>query len=279
MKTRVLTAVSLIPVVLAAVFVAHPGPLGVLLLLVTWIASAEMGSVAGGKGAKPIFGLIVVLAWVIALTAFHHGQVAGVKVGDALKIILGFFLAAGFGVFTLSGQQPGQTLRIQLEFSSLWIAAPLCSLLALHSLAYSEAAWNWKSPVLIPLFALWAGDTAAIFAGKYLGKHLLAPKISPKKTVEGAVANFIFCILGAMLGGWIAGVPMPWSIGCGVVAGLFGQAGDLFQSAWKRKFDKKDSGSLLPGHGGLLDRIDSLLFTAPLVTLILAFYFLNPQAR
>ncbi|MBX3118468.1 MAG: phosphatidate cytidylyltransferase [Fimbriimonadaceae bacterium] len=279
MKTRVLTALALIPVVLAAVFVAHPLPLGLLLIAVSWIASAEIGSVASEKGEKPLLGPLCVLAAVVGLTAqafdlidlqLLNMEIAWVGTCLGLTII---------GAAALTSQKPEKSSRLAIEFSSLWVAAPLCSLLALHSSAYGGSLWNCKSTILIPLFALWAGDSAAILAGKYLGKHLLAPKISPKKTVEGAVANFIFCILGAMLGGYIAGIPMVWSAVCGAAAGVFGQAGDLFQSAWKRKFDKKDSGSLLPGHGGILDRIDSLLFTAPVVALIITIYYWNTIVR
>lgn len=275
MKTRVVTALALIPVVLAAVFVAHPLPLGILLILVTWIASAEIGNVASDKCEKPVVGLIAILAWVGYQSAIVFGAAPALGTSNTAPLLAGVLLLMGCGAYALASMRPSATSRLQIEFSSLWVAAPLCSLLALHSAAYGGSIWNWKSTILIPLFALWAGDSAAIFAGKYLGKRLLAPKISPKKTVEGAIANFIFCIGGAMLGGYIAGIPMIWSAGCGIAAGILGQAGDLFQSAWKRRFDKKDSGSLLPGHGGILDRIDSLLFTAPVVALILSLYALS----
>jgi phosphatidate cytidylyltransferase len=99
---------------------------------------------------------------------------------------------------------------------------------------------------------------------------LLAPTLSPKKTVEGAVANLVAAVLAGAVFGLLLGLkPIP-SVACGVAAGLLGQLGDLFESYVKRRADKKDSGSILPGHGGVLDRIDSLLFSAPAVALILA---------
>jgi phosphatidate cytidylyltransferase len=122
------------------------------------------------------------------------------------------------------------------------------------------------------ILPLWAGDTAAIFVGRAIGKRLLAPKISPKKTVEGSIANLIACLLAAWgLGAWM-GIPAAQSIACGLAAGTLGQAGDLFESWLKRRADLKDSGSILPGHGGVLDRIDSILFTAPAVAMILLFW-------
>ncbi len=269
MKTRVLTALALIPVVLAAVFVAHPLPLGILLILVTWIASAEIGNVASEPKYRPWLGLLL-MAGTVFWYSGHAFGVLNMEIQWGPLLMMGSLALSVIGGAALSLQKPPSSSKILVELSSLWVAAPLCALYTLHLLSHRGSPWNWQSFVLVPLFSLWAGDSAAIFAGKLFGKHLLAPKISPKKTVEGAIANLIFCILGAVLGGYIAGVPLVSSVWCGVVAGLLGQAGDLFQSSWKRRFDKKDSGSLLPGHGGILDRIDSLLFTAPIVGLLIA---------
>ena len=126
--------------------------------------------------------------------------------------------------------------------------------------------------MLLAIVPLWAGDTAAMFAGKAFGKHPLAPKISPKKTLEGGVANLVACMLTAwVLGAWLQ-IPVVPSLLCGIAAGVFGQLGDLFESWVKRRADLKDSGTLLPGHGGIMDRIDSILFTAPVVSMILLFW-------
>ena len=118
------------------------------------------------------------------------------------------------------------------------------------------------------LVPVWAGDIAAIFAGRALGKRLLAPKVSPKKTVEGSVANLLAAVLAAWLLGRLLHVSDTRSLGAGLAVGLLGQAGDLFESWLKRRAGVKDSGVLLPGHGGVLDRLDSVLFAAPAVALI-----------
>ena len=125
------------------------------------------------------------------------------------------------------------------------------------------------SPALMALVPVWAGDIAAIFAGKAFGRHPLAPKVSPKKTVEGSVANLLAAVLAAWLLGRLLGLPNVRSLGAGVAVGILGQAGDLFESWLKRRAGVKDSGTLLPGHGGVLDRIDSVLFAAPAVAVIL----------
>ena len=160
-----------------------------------------------------------------------------------------------------------------------WVGAPLIALSLLHSpadtlggpLALLHQSWrlDWREPLLMLFLPQWAGDTAGILVGLRWGKHRLAPAISPKKTVEGGIANLLASVgVAALLG---AGFRLPPVIylGCGLAVGLMGQVGDLFESWVKRKAGLKDSGRLLPGHGGLLDRIDSLVFASIPVCVIL----------
>lgn len=119
--------------------------------------------------------------------------------------------------------------------------------------------------VMLLFVIIWANDIFAYLAGKTFGRHALAPQVSPKKTVEGAVAGFIFGVAAAVLyAGFL--IPDLTRLHAGILGGIVGaasQIGDLCESLLKRSANVKDSGSLLPGHGGLLDRIDSLLFGAP----------------
>lgn len=160
-------------------------------------------------------------------------------------------------------------VRIIWPAIGFWIGGPLLGLIWLHRAAMPSSFFEFRAPILLAFLPLWAGDTAAIFAGRAFGKHLLAPAISPKKTWEGSIANLLACMAVATpLATWIG---YSWLTGllCGLACGILGQAGDLFESALKRRSNLKDSGGLLPGHGGLLDRIDSLLCAAPAVALIL----------
>lgn len=110
-----------------------------------------------------------------------------------------------------------------------------------------------------------AEDSFAYFTGKALGKHKLAPDLSPGKTWEGAVGGFLGCMLvGALLGHWL-GLPLDFCLVASALIGVLGPLGDLTKSAIKREIGVKDFGTLIPGHGGVLDRFDSLLFTAPTV--------------
>ena len=139
----------------------------------------------------------------------------------------------------------------------LFIAWPLSYLVRLHALA--------PKFLLFVLVLVWAGDSAAFVVGKLMGRHLLAPAISPKKTWEGAVAN----VAGTILAAYVFSKWMPrlssYLLVLAVLVSVAGQIGDLFESAWKRGAGVKDSGSLLPGHGGILDRIDALLLAVPVV--------------
>lgn len=156
----------------------------------------------------------------------------------------------------------------------VWVAIPLLCLVGLQTAYMSgrhNEVWDVHTPLLLVFLPLWAGDTAAIFAGKAFGKHPLAPSISPNKTWEGAIANFAACVLAGWGAGHWIGIGSAWGVLVGVLAGVLGQTGDLYESWMKRKAGVKDSGSFLPGHGGILDRIDSLLFSAIPVTCV---YFL-----
>jgi phosphatidate cytidylyltransferase len=118
--------------------------------------------------------------------------------------------------------------------------------------------------VIALLGVVWVGDAAAFYGGRLLGSHLLARNISPKKTVEGAFAGLIGSVIaGVVLGYWLAKQDPGTLLVASFLAGGAGQLGDLAESAFKRSAGVKDSSSLLPGHGGMLDRLDSLLFAAP----------------
>ena len=120
------------------------------------------------------------------------------------------------------------------------------------------------------LASTWLGDTGAYFAGRAFGKTPLFPRVSPKKTVEGVVGGLLLAVAGAGGFKWLLGVQLSWPVALGAAAVLdvAGVVGDLSESMLKRAFGVKDSGTIMPGHGGILDRIDSLLFTAPLLWVI-----------
>jgi phosphatidate cytidylyltransferase len=142
----------------------------------------------------------------------------------------------------------------------LLVAFPLTYAVRLHG-------WGEYGPWLL-LFALvitWAGDSAAYFAGRAFGRHALAPHLSPKKTWEGSLASIAASILVAAIFQLWLHAPLAYLIGMAVAGNIAGQVGDLLESAYKRSAGVKDSGDMLPGHGGVLDRIDALILAFPVV--------------
>jgi phosphatidate cytidylyltransferase len=124
--------------------------------------------------------------------------------------------------------------------------------------------WLRTDVVFTLLGVVWAGDSAAYYGGRALGRHRLAPEISPNKTVEGSVSGLLGSVAaGVALGKWLLGGSVEYLALVSLIAGVAGQAGDLMESALKRSAGVKDSSAILPGHGGMLDRLDSLMFAAP----------------
>lgn len=132
---------------------------------------------------------------------------------------------------------------------------------------------TWGLMVLFIFISIWACDSAAYFIGKPFGKHKLLPNVSPKKSVEGAIAGLIGAVLTFTILSYFFIPELPWwvSLTCGVIIGTIGQIGDLAESLLKRDAGVKDSSNILPGHGGILDRFDSALFVFPAIT---AFFML-----
>jgi phosphatidate cytidylyltransferase len=119
--------------------------------------------------------------------------------------------------------------------------------------------------ILLLVWVTWIGETAAYLVGSLAGRHKLVPGISPGKTVEGAIAQLVASVLAALVaGGWLfPGLQLRDAVAVGILLGVLGQVGDLVESALKRSVGAKDAGNVIPGHGGILDRIDGLLFNVP----------------
>jgi phosphatidate cytidylyltransferase len=159
-------------------------------------------------------------------------------------------------------------------FGVLYVAFTLSWLLPLR---FAEPATGQKW-ILLLFLVIWAGDICAFFIGRSLGRHLLSPRVSPKKTVEGALAG----LAGSVLIAWAfahwfwPAADLKTVLPLAALIAVTGQVGDLVESALKRGANLKDSAALLPGHGGMLDRIDSLLFGVPVLWVTLAIKDLWP---
>jgi phosphatidate cytidylyltransferase len=134
-------------------------------------------------------------------------------------------------------------------------------------------ALHGREALFLLMLTVMVSDTAQYYSGRAFGTRPLAPAISPKKTIEGAIGGFVigtafFVAVGSW---WLAAVPLPLRIALGLMLVALGIAGDLFESMLKRSAGVKDSSALIPGHGGVLDRIDALLFAAPVYYIVLKY--------
>ena len=176
--------------------------------------------------------------------------------GDTMLVLttLTFAVLIAVTVTSFSASLPEALPKAALSIMGILYCAVLPGFLLLMS----------RQMVIVLLGLLWIGDTAALYGGRLMGRHLLAPSISPRKTVEGAFAGLIASIVaGVILGVWLTDEGSGALIAAALVSACAGQLGDLAESALKRSAGAKDSSSLLPGHGGILDRLDGLLFAAP----------------
>lgn len=251
MRRRVITALIGIPIVLAILLARSWIPFATLLMAALVVGMGELRGLAASRANA---GLAV--AALLIPIAYGWG---GGPVILALACLWACFL---YGIASLLVHNDGD--------GAGWIAGPLATLGMIQWASLPASGGPFvANAVLLAIVPLWGGDSAAIFAGKAFGRHPMAPRISPNKTWEGGIANFLACVLVGGLLGLFLDPGVIRGVGCGAACGVFGQLGDLFESSLKRRSGIKDSGALLPGHGGVLDRIDSLLFSAlPVATIL-----------
>jgi phosphatidate cytidylyltransferase len=243
---RVLTAAVMIPAAVGAIF----GPPALFLAVAALLAALcyyEYAALITAQGGEAVLPVALVAGLIVLVTPE--------------PFLAGSLLALVGMCFAMRGQDLARTLITAGGFAlgllyvfGAWRAAIELKALSPH----------W---VLFACGLNWLGDTAAMYVGKAFGRHKLAPRVSPGKTVEGAVASLVASAAGGVLYvGWaLPAFPMAAAFGLAVAGNVAGQLGDLAESALKRGAGVKDSGHMLPGHGGILDRMDSSLFSMPMV--------------
>jgi len=270
--TRVLTALVLIPIVLAVVLLTPTWVVAIALAFIMILALWEyfaLGEAIGHRAYRlwTVFcALVLIFAQVLETLRGRIGVDVGGRVlpASASPESVFFLFVLGLTVLTLFTRRPLVESLPAAGISSsalLLVAFPLSYAVRLHGIVP-----NGKWLLLFALAITWAADTTAYFVGRAMGKHALAPHISPKKTWEGSIGG----IVGSLIIGYVARyflptIPVGHLLGMAFVGNVAGQMGDLLESAYKRSAGVKDSGSLLPGHGGVLDRIDALILCFPVV--------------
>jgi phosphatidate cytidylyltransferase len=256
---RLAVAAVGIPALLAAAFYGHYCLLLFGLLLAN-IGGLEFAEMARAKNIKISRFFAALLPMIVVAAAYFN-------------LSMPYALTASVFVCALLVVFKGEIDHFLEEFSCQLLPAIYLGLLSGIIIELGNIPAIGNRLLIFVFLTIWATDTAAYFGGSSFGKHKLAPAISPNKTWEGFFAGFGGSILAAVFSRLIF-LDISWMeiIAMSLAACLFGQIGDLFESGLKRYFGVKDSSALLPGHGGILDRFDSLLFAAPTVYFIALFW-------
>ena len=286
MLKRIATAVVLIPIVLVLILRAPVWSLAIVAGLVALVTIHEFLKLTESYGVQPM----TVPTYILTVTFFVilgiSTQTPLLSTGQFLVMLA--FAAAIAPFLFLTRAMRGQDLRSGYPAAAASVFAFTYIALPMGMLVQLRQQWAGAFYLLYLLLVVWAGDIFAYFVGKSIGRHLMAPRISPKKTWEGAVAS----VAASVAVGWILfhyALPLSsFLLRVGLIErrdGLFGleqpamgpivlltvilnvaaQLGDLVESLIKRGAGAKDSGAILPGHGGMLDRIDAMLFAAPVL--------------
>jgi phosphatidate cytidylyltransferase len=253
---RLATAAVGVPIILSLVYIAPPWAFYLLVLAAVLVGAQELFAMT--HPADRVSQAVGVLASALVSAVVYFR-------GDDARLLLTLLVVLPvFGpLFTLARLGSIETAALRacaLGFGPLFMAAPL-TLLARMRLNLGAAG---SGSVILAIGLAWFADTGAYFAGRFLGKHKLYEAVSPKKTVEGAVGGLVASVVWALLGSFwfLRSLPVVHAIPLALVGGVLGQAGDLAESLLKRSTGVKDSGALVPGHGGILDRVDALIMTS-----------------
>jgi phosphatidate cytidylyltransferase len=281
LKSRLITAFILIPIVIAALFLLPPLGFAITLLAICMLAAWEWGQLAGFAARSQRVWLALLCGLLLAfmlftLPAYQH-SVHLPQIGGPLWASLGWWIVALALVlfYPHSATFWRHSRAIRLIFGLLTIVPFFWGMLALRQYHYQEDHFAGAWWLLYVMVLVWGADSGAYMFGKLFGKHKLAPKVSPGKTWEG----FLGGLATSALISWLFSVFAPLQVSlatlliCSIIAALASVLGDLTESMFKREAGIKDSGSLIPGHGGILDRIDSLTAAVPVFACLLLLVF------
>lgn len=265
MKLRILAAAVLIPVLFLVVFLAPKIVLAIIVGLCCAIASYELLAVTGLVKNPRLIAYTSVIAFLLPLWC-HYGM----DPIFARVCILAFFILLFTEILVSHG-------TVRFDCIAVCVTTGLLMPYLLSALVRIMSAQHGRIYVLLPFVTACLSDSGAYFAGKTWGRHKFAPSISPNKSVEGVIGGLATAVVGMVIYclilqfGFAYSVNYLYAIVYGVVCAFAAVFGDLCFSAIKRQTGIKDYGNLIPGHGGILDRFDSMMVVAPLVELLLLF--------
>ena len=272
MKTRIITATVaaclFIPVCYFSEYVSFPIVIGLLCL----IGVFEMAKCLGFDKNYVITIPMYIIALGLPIFRFFTGNIFANKITSSF-LTIALFLFFGMLIYVLAYVMfKKNTVKVNdmLTFYAMFVYIVGC----FSSIVLVRYGSGGKYMYLLVFLGAWICDSFAYFVGKFFGKHKLIPEISPKKTVEGAIGGIAFTIVGFVIFGLIVNNGFDANISyfklciLGLVLSIVSQIGDLIASAIKRQYEIKDYGNIFPGHGGILDRFDGVLLTAPTLFIV-----------
>ena len=267
MGKRIMVAVIFVPLIILMLFFAPSWVLPVVVSGLAMIALHEVLWSTGFVKNPKISGLAIVLAGLIPFWVFVGERMLPARVTLFLDVVL-LFAVAMKSHYTVTMEKMGGSF-----FLSIVIPYFLSTFIRIREMP------DWRYYILLPFVVAWLSDAFALFAGMAFGKHKLAPELSPKKTVEGAVGGVAGSVAATLIYGFVmsacfgaAAVRYGLLILYALLGAVVAQFGDLAFSYIKRQYDIKDYGTIFPGHGGVLDRFDSVIFCAPLLEILIVYF-------
>jgi phosphatidate cytidylyltransferase len=263
--TRIVSSIVLVAFVGAVVFLAPWWATVLVTALVAALGASELAGLSAAVGAPVSRPVVMTAAAVLCVATAMTGDL--VSGGPLVPVMLA--LVVGAGVVTLAAGPPGPSV---ITRAGMLVMAPVYVGVPLGGLAWIHIGYG-PLPMVLLLAVVAISDSTQYFAGRAFGRRKMAPTISPGKTIEGAMGGVVAAaIAGAVLAPmWVIGINWAEGLALGLLLCAAGIAGDLFESLLKRSAGVKDSSSLIPGHGGVLDRIDAHLFAAPVYVLFLRY--------
>ncbi|TDX51895.1 phosphatidate cytidylyltransferase [Orenia marismortui] len=270
LKMRILSAIVAIPL-LILIFKFGGLPFFILNLVVVGLGINEYFKLAQAKGIEVNKLLGVLLGLILIFITYLNSNTPSIIYG---YLILSFLIILLKQVL-IKVDESALLATATTFFGVFYIAGLFSHLILLYNLEGIDGRNIGKLFVWLPILATWITDTGAYFTGINFGKHSLSPKISPNKTIEGSIGGLLFSVILTVLISIHLDINYFHGIILGIIIAVFAQLGDLCESVFKRDAQIKDSGDVIPGHGGILDRIDSLLFTLPVVYYYLQWFILK----
>ncbi|MCQ2204177.1 MAG: phosphatidate cytidylyltransferase [Bacteroidales bacterium] len=269
---RAITGI-LFALVLGAALILSPVTYAMVMVCIVTLASYEFCKmVRSDEDHIHPHLMLAVLSNVVAFTLGFLLYYQGVDPRCLLILIVFVWCVFLVELFSIH-QRPSLNIGLTL-LCNIYIGLPFA---LINLLAFKDGVYDWR-PIVAMFLLTWVNDTGAYLCGITMGKHKLFERVSPKKTIEGFIGGVILTLLVSYFMHGLSGLdghkelPMWFCIASGLVMAICGTCGDLIESKFKRAVNIKDSGKLLPGHGGILDRFDAMIFAAPIVSLLYYFF-------